>query len=272
MCFGGQKTTSVTEVKMPAWMEQGGKDVMAKANEYYAKPYQAYGGQRVADSTPDMEAAFAGLRGVAGRPDNTAEATDMIRRGSGSAADGVANFMNPYLEAVLGPAIRRIQEASAGERKRIGGMANMSGAYGDARHGVLESENAGKTMTAIGDTTGQIGAAGYNTALSASQADLDRLRAGGADIMSAQTTGTNDIIKRLTALLAGGQMQQAGKQDRLDADYDAFQDKQADPLNKLDMLIRALGGASAGAGKTQTEKSPDNSGFSLLGSVLGAMI
>lgn len=272
MCFGNSVETGSSTVKLPEWVESGGKDVLAKAQNFYSQPYKAYEGERVAGPNNDMNAAFAGLRDLFARPDVSGEAMDMVRAGSGSAADGIGKFMNPYLEQVLGTAIRKVNESADTERKRIGSTAHMSGAFGDARQGILEGEAGQRTKTAIGDVTGSIGGQAFNTALGASQADLQRLLTGAGALTSANAGGTSDMLTRLTALLSGGKMQQSGEQAKLDAAYGESKAGDADQYNKLDALIRALGGAAGTGGKTETKSAPDNSGFEALGGIAGTLL
>src|SRR5690606_35357417 len=67
----------------------------------------------------------------------------------------IADYFNPYVEQALQPALRKIQEASDDQRRRSGAGATASGAYGDARHGILESQLYRDTGTAMGDVASE---------------------------------------------------------------------------------------------------------------------
>jgi len=272
MCFGNKVETGSATVKLPEWVESGGKDVLAKAQNFYSQPYQAYTGDRVAAPSGDTKSGFEMLRQLLDRPDYSGEAATMTRQGSGPAIDGVQRYLNPFLEQVLNPAVRKVTEAGDAERKRIGSTAHMSGAFGDARQGILEAESGERTKRAIGDVTGSIGSDAFKTALNASSGDLDRLRSGATGLMNVGAAGTGDLLQRITALLTGGKMQDSTEQAKLDAAYGENVAGKNDAYQRLDSLIRALGGAAGTGGKTETKSAPDNSGFEALGGLASTLL
>jgi hypothetical protein len=54
-------TTSTTIQKVPEWAEQTGKDILEMGKTNAARPYQQYGGERVAPFTPEQEMAMQGV-------------------------------------------------------------------------------------------------------------------------------------------------------------------------------------------------------------------
>lgn len=294
MCFGN-KTTQTTKVELPKWLESGGQDLLKKAQALYAKPSVPYTGQRVAGLNSDINSGLAGLRELMESPSVTGAATGLITDATKAPIStertvdengrlgSIESYMNPYIEAVLAPTLRKIEEASAAARKTTSAQANMAGAFGDARHGIAEAGVNRDSMLATGDAAGRAYAGAFDTALATRGADLNRFLSadttafdqairGAAGLMSTQAAGTQDALSKLTALLAGGDIQRSTEQANLDADYQEFLRGQSEEYQKLDALIRSLGGAGGTAGQTQTTAKPDNSGFSLLGSLLGAMV
>lgn len=272
MCFGGQATTGTSTSAPPQWVQDAGKGVLGKANDYYSQPYQAYSGSRVAGTSGDTSTGFEMLRKMLDTPDSTGDATAMAKAGAGSAAPGMADYMNPFLDQVLGTAKRNINETADQQRKRLDATAHMSGAFGDARQGVMQGEANQRTEKAIGDVTGSIGSDAFKTALGASQADLARLGGGASNLMGVQASGQNSLLQRITAMLTGGKMQEGKEQAGLDAAFGAFQDKKQDPMDKLKMLFQALNSASGTGGSTKTDTAPDNSGFQALGGIAQAVL
>lgn len=126
------------------------------------------------------------------------------------------NYMNPYTQNVLNPQLREIQQESDRQRRNIGASAAMGGAFGDARHGIMEGENMEKTLQQISDTTGQGYANAFNSALQSRQADMGRF-----DTMQRENAGLteNAQARRLqaaqgnqgTALTAAQANQRAGE-------------------------------------------------------------
>lgn len=206
--MGGKSSKSTTINKVPEWVEEGGKYLISQGRELAERPFEAYTGDRVADLTGDQTNAFAMLRDmVANAPNVTPTALDTIQRGATAPASTItpvsqtgtintapvtqlapierlvdesgrlgamSDYINPYIEASLTPALRRIQEQSDSQGKKIGSMATMSGAFGDARHGILESALNRDTQLAMGETTAKGFADAFNAAMGYRNTDLNR--------------------------------------------------------------------------------------------------
>lgn len=59
-----QTVTQTTS--LPAWIEQGGADNYSLATQLASQPYQAYSGERIANPSADMSAAWQGVRDLQG--------------------------------------------------------------------------------------------------------------------------------------------------------------------------------------------------------------
>lgn len=258
------KTTSKTSI--PKWLDEGAQDVFKKFQDYYNTKFTPYKGQRVAGFNADQKGAFEGFRDMQG-PGVGEEALDMVRAGSGSALPGMDQYQNKYLDQVLGTAIRKINEGAATNRQRLDSSANMAGAFGDTGYGLERSRINQDTQTAIGDTAGEVGARGFETALGASQADLARKTAGGQALVSTEGSAQNNLLQRLTALLTGGTMQQGNQQAGLDAKFQEFLRQQGDLPEKLKMLLASIGGVPHGS--STTAEQPNTGWSSLMGSLIG---
>lgn len=269
MGFLCKPTKQTSTTSLPGWLDQGAQDMLKRVQEFYDKPYQPYTGQRIAGFNADEKNAFQGFRDMQG-PGVTNEALDMVRQGSGSALPGMEQYQNKYLDDVLGTAVRKINEGAATQRKGIDAKANMAGAFGDTGYAGAQAKLNADTQQQVGDAAGQIGAAGFNTALGASQADLARLMQGGQALTSTEAQGQNSMLQRLTALLSGGQIQQGNAQAGLDTKYEAWQNQNQDAYSRLQALISAISGAPHGS--TTTATSPNTSWAGLLGSLGSAAI
>lgn len=177
----------------------------------------------------------------------------------GGRLGAISDYMNPYLDQVLNPALREIDKGSAAERKRIGDVASSGSAFGDARHGVLEGELGERTNRARGDVTGNIYAGGFDTAMALRSGDVDRLLS--TDITNAQfaeqalgrkMTGGRSLFDmteaELARKLAGGESLNAMTETALNrklnatgAMSDAADAEQARVLQRLQALL--TGGA-----------------------------
>lgn len=121
----------------------------------------------------------------------------------------VQSYINPYLDAVLNPQIREIQEESERQRRSIGAGAAMAGAFGDARHGIMEGENFEKTNQAVSDATGKTTADAFLSAMAQRQADMGRI-----DSMKTSDAqlADNALARQLQADIQTGQFRQSGAQ------------------------------------------------------------
>lgn len=120
----------------------------------------------------------------------------------------LASYINPYLEQVLNPQIREINEASDRNRRNIASEATMAGAFGDARHGIMEGENFEKTNQAISDATGKATSDAFINALTQRQQDMGRF-----DSMTSQDAALTENAQGRR--LAAGQSNQAMRENAL---------------------------------------------------------
>ena len=144
----------------------------------------------------------------------------------------VSTYINPFLENVLNPQLREIQEESERQRRSIGAGAAMAGAFGDARHGIMEGENFEKTNQAVADTTGKTMSDAFLNALTQRQADMGRI-----DNMAVQdaSLADNALGRQLQADVQTGQFGLAGRK----MDHDVELANQAARQNATERIATA---------------------------------
>lgn len=333
------QSESTSKTSYPKWVTKGGKDAFKNIEDFSNKSANKYKGDRVAPLTSsqtmgidalgdyyangpdpnvygDVSSIFSGIanKGVDSEARNLVStaasagpqsvSTERVVDENGRLG-AISDYMNPYLDQVLNPALRAVDEGAAAERKRIGDMATSSGAYGDARHGVLELDTGERTNRARGDVAGNIYAGGYDTAMGLRQSDLDRFlntditnanfsetalnRAmqGGRDISTMEETAANRQLAaggamsdaadaeqarklaRINALLTGGAIEQQTAQNALDAKYEDFLRRKNDQYDRFQLLLSALNGTSFN--RTVTTSQPDNSWAAFAGSAAGSL-
>lgn len=120
----------------------------------------------------------------------------------------IDSYMNPYTQRVLDPVVRELQQEDQRQKNRIGGMAQMSGAFGDARHGIMEGEQSSRTNEAISDASNRIYSDAYNNAMGLRSSDIGRRDA----------VETGNINRALEADLANLSSYNAGQDRSLAAD------------------------------------------------------
>lgn len=304
MCKDTEKK-SETKTNIPQYVEDAGKLLVSKATDVAEKPFTPYTGDRFAGFTPDQQTAFQKIRDLASSaPGVGQEALGMIRNYGNAPAQNVStervvdekgrlgaisDYFNPYVDNALQPALRKIMEAADAQRKQIGASATSSGAFGDARHGVVESNLNRNTSTAIGDTASQFYTNAFDKAMANRASDLNRfLSADTTDAnfaeqgLGRQLTGANSLVSNaqadqqrqlqaLQALLGSGNQQQGQAQLKKDFDFNEFMRQQGWDADVLGVLGAALAAAPYEKSQTTTETGKDNSLIGALGSVVGSV-
>jgi len=195
MC--GSKTVNNTTTQsgsssadLPDWAKPYFERNIAKAEAEFSKPFEAYGGERIATNDPSTEAARAGTLGIAGTGlAGLGAAQDFTQAGMDRASelgqydptqfsefnfqqpdtftgDAVSQYMSPYMQNVTDVQ----KEQAIRDFNRLGGQrqaqAVQSGAFGGSRAAVQE----GLAEEGLLDRMAQIQATGQQRAFdSASQ-------------------------------------------------------------------------------------------------------
>jgi hypothetical protein len=279
---GSQTTTTGSTPSVPADVEAARRDLLARAQSFAAEPYAKYNLPRVAGFTPDQEAAFGAARNIASQSGALAGLTPGLAREGIEASRGLATtlpdtdlsgYMSPYLEGVLDPTIRDIEERAERARLQLGQQSARTGSFGGSRQAIAESELERGTQRNIGEESARQRANAYTQALQQFRADQERIPQLYAGAQNMLTTGMGQTAGRLTTeyaplLQAGGLQQQLG-QTNLDVLRRSFEEERDAPTRGIDVLRGALGldNRTLGVGTTQTQTTP---GANTLGTALGA--
>lgn len=134
----------------------------------------------------------------------------------------LSTYMNPYLDSVLSPAIRDIEEAAAKRRKQMKHLADVSGndtyipgSTESTRYGVESGLIDRDTLRAIGDVSANARKGAFDTATGLASTDLNRTgAAGGAFNTLANTVGTQGR-QDFTTLGAAGELEAKPQENAL---------------------------------------------------------
>jgi hypothetical protein len=278
--------SNITQTTIPEYAKPYVETLLGKAQAATEAPYQTYGGQRIADQSPEQKAItqnilsqttpgqFAAGTGIAG-------AGGLSALGAGSqytamATDPAAQqaFMSPYMQNVVDLQKQEaIRDAQKGQLAQNLGAARQ-GTYGGARQllaGTERERNLGEQLAKIQAAGSQ---SAYDQAVKAqqfaTQANIQGAQAatqagatlGQLGIGQQQTFG--DLSKLQSAAAA---QDQAERQRALDLQYQDFITQQQYPYKQLGFMSDILRGSSnlAGTGgKTVYEQQP-----SLLSQITG---
>lgn len=200
----------------------------------------------------------------------------------------IAGDMNPYLEQILQPQIRELNKQAQIGRRDLADGATMSGAFGDARHGLLEGDIYDTTARNVADVTGQAYKDAFDSAMAMRAGD--RSAKFGVDTAN-QNAGFQQQANKITAasgvaglgrqyqdqwsavndaLFNSGQVQRDATEEQRLA-IQGFQEAMKN--KKYDDAMRILGAINGSPYSTSsTSKESSNDGlWGLIGSGISAL-
>lgn len=250
--------TNNQNVQLPSYIAPYVGRMLGRAEGLSQEEYQAYGGPRLADFNADQQAAFERFRqqnpmtpqqtqgaGIVG------QAANQLLAGSNQRFDqGQADFyMSPYMQNVVDMQKREAQRDFDKMMPTIDANAQKAGAFGGARHGLVESEARRNLSTQLGDIQTQGLQSAFTNAQGQFNADQNRMgtMATGA-IGGGQTLagiGQNVFQNQLATnqgLLGIGNQQQGLDQKSADIGYEQFQQQKQHPYQQAQYMQSFLQG------------------------------
>jgi hypothetical protein len=270
--------SSVSQTTIPEYAKPYAEKALGKAEALTESPYQTYGGQRMAASTPEQQAARQSVAGMQ-QPGQFAAGTGLAAAG-GLGALGAGQqymqmatdpgaqqaFMSPYMQNVVDlqkqEAIRDAQKGQLGQNL----AAARQGTYGGARQllaGTERERNLQQNLANIQATGAQ---KAYEDAMRGMQFGTTAgLQGAQAATQAGATLGQLGIGQQQTGIdlakaqEAFGAMGQAEQQKALDIQYQDFLQQQQYPYKQLGFMSDILRGSAnlaATGGKTVYEPPP----------------
>jgi hypothetical protein len=255
---GGTPEKQTTVVDIPDWAKPYAKESLGKAQALSATPYQAYGGERIAQFTPLQQQAFgrAGDQQVAGQVGFGTGLAGLAGISSFGDQGTAASFMSPYMDAVVQQQMESAQRQADIAGTQRGAQAVRAGAFGGSRQAVENAEAA----RALASQKGQIQATGLQSAFERAQQQFNQEQA--TRLNAAQTLGQlgqqqfgqqMDITGQQAQF--GGQQRQA-TQDILSAQYQDFLNQQRAPYDQLAFMTSMIRGTPMGQTTTMYQPPP----------------
>jgi hypothetical protein len=270
---GGQQQQSTTQTQdLPDWAKPYAQEVLGKGAALSEAPYQAYTGERIAQFTPLQQQAFQGAGAMA----PSAATGEAVTRALGTSYDPYATgqfgaqasqYMDPYMQNVVGIQQREAARASEMQRNQNQAQAVGQGAFGGSRQAIMEAERQRNLATQQGD----IQARGLQDAFNRGQTQFNteqQLReqskqyGAGLGLQGLQTalTGANQQFTQgmdVNKLQAGyGTQQQQQVQNILGQQYQDFQDQKRFPYQQLEFQSNLLRGTPSGTTTTMYAPGP----------------
>lgn len=283
------RETVQTQTTIPEYARPYVEKMLGKAEAATNAPYQAYGGQRIAEFNPLQQQAFqgaanlgpaqqvgvgsqfAGLAGLQGLGAGQQYAQQATSPGSMQA------YMSPYTNLALEPQMREAARRSAMEGQMNQAQAVQRGAFGGSRSALIEAERQRNLGQLQSDIYGKGMQTAFEQARQAQQfgADLG-LRGAGMGIQAAgqlgqlgqQQFGQEEAAMRAQA--GAGALQQQQSQRALDQAYQDFLSQRGYPQQQLAFMSDILRGVPLSQSTQQVYTAPPSLFSQAAGIGLGA--
>jgi hypothetical protein len=266
-----QPATSMSQTTIPEYAQPYVERMLGKAEAFTSAPYQAYGGERIADFSPLQQQAQQSVANLApsqqlGLGTQMAGISGLNAMNAGQNYMGMATnpyaqqaFMSPYMQNALEPQLQEAIRQSEIQGQKNNAQAVQQGAFGGARTGIVEAErqrNLGQNLSNIYGTgmqnafqqAQQAQQFGSTLGLQGQQAALQGAQALG-QLGQTQFGQQKDIINAQSNI---GAQQQALQQQKLQQQYQDFLTQKAYPQQNLAFMSDILRGAPLGQ-QTQSQ-------------------
>lgn len=254
---GGSSTSTLSEYAGP-YVTQ----MLGKAQAYADTPYQVYQGPLTAGASDLQQKYFQGLGNLAfpqqlGQSFTSGAAPTlptMTAAGAPGAAPQpsgpAAQYMNPYLNAVLAPQLSELQRQAQISQMNQASKLTGAGAYGGSRQAIMDAELQRNLLQEANKTIGAGYASAYDKALQ--QYNLEQGQA-----------------KDLAGMISGaGKEQRAIEQEGITADLNEFLAQRDYPKTQIQFLQSMLQGLPI---STVTNTPAQQSGIGQLSSTVGGL-
>jgi len=270
--------TSTSQTTIPEYAKPYAEKMLGKAEAITESPYQTYGGQRMATSTPEQQAARQNVAGME-QPGQFAAGTGLAAAG-GLGALGAGQqymqmatdpgaqqaFMSPYMQNVVDLQKQEaIRDAQKGMLAQNLGAARQ-GTYGGARQLLAGTERERNLQQNLANIQASGTQKAYEDAMRGMQFGTTAgIQGAQAATQAGATLGQLGIgqqqagIDLAKAQEAFGAMGQAEQQKALDIQYQDFLQQQQYPYKQLGFMSDILRGSAnlaATGGKTIYEPPP----------------
>ena len=260
---GGVAGDTSTESNLSAYIGPYVADYLGKGQALAATPYQAYTGPLTAGESGLQSKVFSGLQGLSfpgqlGQTFSSTGAYQLPTAGGPATGPGgiAAQYMNPYLQAVLTPQLEEMRRQSEISRKNLGakfGGAGGAGAFsgmGGGRHAIESAELERNLMQEQNKAIG----AGY---------------ANAYDRAMGQFNTEQGQAKTLADMMAGaGRTQRDIEAEGIAADRAQFEEERLFPYKQLQFQQSLIQGLPV---STQTT-SEATTGLGQLSGTLGGLM
>lgn len=297
-CFGDNETTKTQTSSLPGYLETAAQGNVSNATSVANRPFQPYTGEMTAPLTQNQQDAFGLIKSIAGSSnpylsdiqdlyktfsDTTGVKPASILGGDKTVGNTtISDYMSPYIMAALQPQLDDLARTGTAQRKMLDSSATMDGAFGDARSGVALAQQLLDEAKTRSGVVGQGYQSAFDRAASLRSSDiandtdaqktnlnlaLQRAISGGKALSDLDAATVNRGLTTADALAKAGLTEQQTNQAADTAKMQEFLRGQGWDQQQISWLTSVLSGTPHGS--TTTTSEPNNSGYGILGSLLG---
>lgn len=258
-------TGGTTTSNLPAYYSEYQQALLNNAASIASDPYQAYGGQRIADFTPLQNQGFDFLQNNA---TNWQQPLNQGTTALNSAATGVnpqniSSWLSPYQKNVTDE-IARLgnQQLNETALPQLNSQFVGAGQFGSSRNGQMDEQLIRDTNQNILGQQATALNTGYNSAAQNMIQGANAQTAAGTGLVNAANQ-TGSLTGGTAGQLEGaGATQQALGQSNLDLGYQDFLNQQNFPRQNEAFLASAASGQQVPTSTTATQTGPINAALS----------
>lgn len=250
---------TVSQTNMPDWYQEYTRGLLAKSNAIAAEPYQAYGGQRIADPGADVTQSYDLTRQNIGnyQPAMNLGQQYLTTAGGGFNQTEFDKYLNPYTENV-NSRIAQLGQRNLTENLLPGVNQTFTGAgqFGGSRHADFTARAVRDANESILGQQAQTMLNAQNAAMQGYQQGQQITGASGQQLGALGQAVQGAGIKDAAALQAIGQEQQALQQKSLDTAYQDFLTQRDWDLNRAQFLNQQIRGFNPPTSTASTSSQP----------------
>ena len=221
-----------TTYQIPEYFKEIQERTLRRAEAESQKPFQAYQGQRVAQLTPTEIQAGQVYTGQI-----LPQAGQIAQIGAQTFTPAMAQqYMNPYENQVVQSALGDVERTYQQQQRALTSQAIGAGAFGGGREGVQRGILGGEYLRSVGDISGRLRQAGFESGAQRFAADR-ATQLGAAQSQLGALAGAAAGIGQFGATQRG--IEQAGLAEA----YRDFVEEQGFGTEQVRQVIGALSGA-----------------------------
>lgn len=223
---------STTTYEIPQYIKDIQERTLGRIETASQVPYQAYTGQRVAPfSAQEQQAQNIVQQQI------LPQAGQLAQIGAQTYTPQIAQqYMNPYQEQVIQGTIKDIGQQYAQSQRALNAQAIGAGAFGGDRLGVERALGTERFLKQVGDVSGQLRQAGF-------ESGANRFAADRAAQLGAAQAQLGALGTAATGLSTLGQTQRGISQADLTELYRDFIEQRGYDIGQAQQVIGALAGA-----------------------------